>query len=37
MLLRRKKGGAVVVTVLFRSDVQLSGQDLYSVVTKSAD
>ena len=31
----QKKGGAVVVTVLFRSDVQLSGQDLYSVVTKS--
>ena len=31
----QKKGGAVVVTVLFRSDVQLSGQDLHSVVTKS--
>lgn len=31
----QKKSGAVIVTVLCRSDVQLSGQKLYSVVAKS--
>ena len=32
----QKKGGAVVVTVLFRSDVQLSGQKLHSAVVKGS-